>query len=157
MSRAIRESVPLILEGVHCHPDLLHRLPEDTDAIMVHVTLAVMKAKELKSRLRGRGVDVPQRRANRYLNKFNAIWVLQNFLLSEAERCDTQIIPNDDLEAAVYQITGTVSSELSKHFNSSPAEVFTVDVDEYVKKIKDGSRRDLVPHFISTNTDVSSE
>jgi 2-phosphoglycerate kinase len=156
MRRAIQESVPLILEGVHCHPNLLHRLPDDTDAIMVHVTLAVMKSGELKSRLRGRGVEVPHRRAKRYLNKFEAIWLLQSFLLSEAERCDTQIIPNDDLEAAVYQITGTVSSELSRHFSSSPAEVFTNDVEGLRQKHGDSAWQDLVPYLISTNTDVSS-
>jgi 2-phosphoglycerate kinase len=155
MRRAVRESVPLILEGVHSHPDLLHCLPEDTDAIMVHVTLAVMKAGELKSRLRGRGVEVPHRRAKRYLNKFDAIWALQSFLLSEAERCDTQIIPNDDLEAAIYQITGTVSSELSRHFSSGPAEVFSIDVADQDNKLIDCSWRDLVPQFISTNTDVN--
>ena len=33
----------------------------------------------------------------------------------------------------------------------------SIDVDEYFKKFKDGSWRELIPHFISTNTDVSSE
>ncbi len=43
LQRAIEESVPMILEGVHAHPELMARLPEDSDAIMVHVTLAVLK------------------------------------------------------------------------------------------------------------------
>jgi 2-phosphoglycerate kinase len=71
LQRAIEEGVPIIVEGVHAHPDLIERLPSDTDAIVVHATLAVLKPKELKSRLRGRGVEVPQRRAKRYLGKFD--------------------------------------------------------------------------------------
>jgi len=67
LQRAIEESVPIILEGVHAHPDLMDRLPDDTDAIVVHATLAVLKSKELKARLRGRGTEVPQRRAKRYI------------------------------------------------------------------------------------------
>ena len=71
--RAVEESVPIILEGVHAHPEISMNLPEDTDAITVHTTLAVLKSKELKRRLRGRGAEVPQRRAKRYLNTFDSI------------------------------------------------------------------------------------
>ena len=91
VNRAVEESVPIILEGVHAHPELSVNLPEDTDAITVHTTLAVLKSKELKRRLRGRGAEVPQRRARRYLNTFDSIWSLQTFLLSESDRCD---VPN---------------------------------------------------------------
>ena len=116
----IEESVPIILEGVHAHPDLIERLPADTDAIVVHATLAVLKTKELKSRLRGRGAEVPQRRAKRYLNKFDSVWSLQSFLLSEADRCDVPIITNHDKEKAVLQIILQVIDELSRHFEGSP-------------------------------------
>jgi len=91
---------------------------------MIHVTLAVLKSKVLKSRLRGRGVEVPQRRAKRYLNKFDSIWSLQSFLLSEADRCDVPIITNHDKEKAVLQIIQQVNYELSKQFSGSAREVF---------------------------------
>jgi 2-phosphoglycerate kinase len=77
LQRAVEESVPVILEGVHAHPDLLRRVPQGTDAITAHVTLAVLRPKELKARLRGRGVEVPQRRAKRYLDTFDSIWTSQ--------------------------------------------------------------------------------
>ena len=124
MQRAIKESVPLILEGVHSHPDLLYRLSGQNDALLVHVTLAVMNYPDLQARLRGRGVEVPQRRSRRYLKKFDSIWRLQSFLVSEAERCDTPVIPNDDREAAIFQVIGTINSELSRHFSGRPADVF---------------------------------
>jgi 2-phosphoglycerate kinase len=130
LQRAIEEGVPIIVEGVHAHPDLIERLPADTDAIVVHATLAVLKPKELKSRLRGRGVEVPQRRANRYLSKFDSIWSLQSFLLSEADRCDVPIITNHDREKAILQIILQVIDELSRHFEGTPRDVFGSVVDD---------------------------
>jgi 2-phosphoglycerate kinase len=124
LQRAVEESVPIILEGVHAHPDLLQLAPEQSQAIMAHVTLAVLRPKELKARLRGRGDQVPQRRAKRYLNKFEAIWTLQSFLLSEADRCDVPIITNQDKDRSVTQIVQYVNQELAKHFKRPAVEVF---------------------------------
>lgn len=99
-------------------------LPEDTDAITVHTTLAVLKSKELKRRLRGRGAEVPQRRAKRYLNTFDSIWSLQTFLLSESDRCDVPIITNTDKEKTIHQVVLQVNYELSRHFTGTPRDVF---------------------------------
>ncbi len=145
LHRAIEESVPVILEGVHAHPDLVERLPVGTDAIVVHSTLAVLKPKELKARLRGRGAEVPQRRAKRYLNKFESVWSLQSFLLSEADRCDVPIITNHDKDKAVLQIILQVGYELSRHFNGSPGDVFGAVVDSVQERVEHESWQQLVP------------
>jgi 2-phosphoglycerate kinase len=144
LQRAFEESVPVILEGVHAHPELLERLPDDPKPIAVHTTLAVLKAKELKSRLKGRGKEVPARRAKRYLNKFDAIWSLQSFLLSEADRYDAAIITNHDKEKAVQQVILQVIVELSKHFDSSPREVFGAVVDRVGGEAEDDSWQQAV-------------
>lgn len=122
--RAFEESVPIILEGVHAHPTLMERIQTDSGGIKVHVTLAVLKSKTLKSRLRGRGLEVPQRRARRYLDKFGAVWRLQSFLLSEADRHDVPIITNNDIEKAALQVILHVNQELARHFTGSPEQVF---------------------------------
>jgi len=147
LQRAIEESVPIILEGVHAHPDLIGRLPEDTDAIVVHSTLAVLKSKELKSRLHGRGAEVPQRRAKRYLNKFDSVWSLQSFLLSEADRCNVPIITNHDKEKAVMQIILQVGQELSRHFDGSPRDVFGSVVDTVQDRVDHEPWSQLVPEL----------
>jgi 2-phosphoglycerate kinase len=131
MQRAIEEQEPLILEGVHAHPELVNQLPEDSDAVVVHVTLAVLKKKDLKNRLRGRGVEVPQRQAERYLNGLGSIWSLQSYLLSEADRCDTAIITNRDREKCILQIIRQVNYELSRTFRAGPQEVFGDVVKEW--------------------------
>lgn len=145
LHRAIEESVPLILEGVHAHPDLMSRLPEGTDAIQAHVTLAVLKPKELKSRLRGRGSQVPQRRAKRYLNRFDSVWSLQSHLLSEADRCNTPIITNNDKEKAVVQVILQAVEELARHFNGSPEEIFGPGFEEARKQAEQLPWNQLVP------------
>jgi 2-phosphoglycerate kinase len=145
LQRAVEENVSLILEGVHVHPDLLSRVPRNSNAISLHVTLAVLKSKELKSRLRGRGVEVPQRRAKRYLNKFDSIWNLQSFLLSEADRCDVAIITNDDKEIAVQQLIQHVNYELTKHFDGSPEVVFGGVVDDLSERVEHVAWHELIP------------
>jgi len=130
LQRAVEESVPVILEGVHVHPGLLERAPDDSDVIKVHVMLAVLKSKKLKSRLRGRGIEVPQRRAERYLNSLDAIWSLQSYLLSEADRYDVPIVTTEDREKSLLQIIQQVNSELARHFTGTAAQVFGQTVDE---------------------------
>ncbi len=145
LQRAVEECVPIILEGVHVHPDLLSRAPKNSDVITVHVTLAVLKSKELKSRLRGRGVEVPQRRAKRYLHSFDSIWSLQSYLLSEADRCDVPIITNEDKEKSILQIIQQVNTELARHFTGTAEQIF----GDIVTKVNEGpgisSWRRMVP------------
>lgn len=122
--RALQERLSLILEGVHVHPSLLETLPQDTDAIVVPVMLGVLSPAALERRIRGRGKRVPGRRAKRYLKHFDAIWRLQSFLLSEADRAGVPIVSNDDIETAVQGVLGIVLTELSRHFEGRPEEVF---------------------------------
>ena len=126
LERAIRERVPLILEGVHVQPSFLRQLPKDPDAIVICIMLAVLSPKELKRRLRGRSTNVPQRRAKRYLSEFDAIWEIQSYLLSEADHFDVPIISNDKKRKTIQQIMATVDQVLSYQFHGSPQEVFGV-------------------------------
>ncbi len=152
LHRAIRENSPMILEGVHAYPELVHRLPQKSDAIVVHVTLAVLAKQELRSRLRGRGIDEPLRQGRRYLNKFDSIWRLQSFLVSEAERNDTPVIPNDDKEAAIFQIIGVVNAELARHFSGTPQDVFGAVVKRSQRKGRHRGWKSLVPELLKHMT-----
>jgi len=124
IARALRERVSLILEGVHIHPSMVERIPQDSDAVIAPIMLALLKRSDLKERIRGRGTKVPQRRSERYLEHFDEIWRLQSFLLSEADRTKTPIIVNGDRDTVVREIMRTVIDTLSKDFASTPAEVF---------------------------------
>jgi 2-phosphoglycerate kinase len=114
--RALQERVSIILEGVHVHPAWLSRIPEETDAIVVPVMLAVLSRKQLKKRLKGRGRHAPDRRAERYLANFETIWQLQSFLLSEADGAGVPIIFNEDQDATVQHAMTAVLRVLAKRF-----------------------------------------
>lgn len=143
LQRAVEEGVPIIMEGVHVHPALLERVPADSDAIKVYVMLAVLKSKKIKTRLKGRGVDVPRRKSERYLDNLESIWSLQSFLLSEADRFNVPIITSEDREKAILQITRQVNLELDRHFKGSVEEVFGPVVKRLQRQAKTKPWQDL--------------
>jgi 2-phosphoglycerate kinase len=124
VERTLRERVWLILEGVHIHPSILEKIPQDTDAVIAPIMLAVLKRRDLKDRIRGRGTKVPQRRSKRYLEHFDAIWRLQSYLLSEADRARIPIIVNGDRDKVVREIMRTVIDSLARDCTARPADVF---------------------------------
>jgi len=126
IQRALRERVSLILEGVHVHPSLAERIPEDqrSDAIVVSAVIAVLNQKQLKKRLRGRGIHAPLREAEHQLSNFDAIWMLQDFLLSEAERYKVQVIANEEKDQAISMVLHTIIDTLSATFEGTPRTVF---------------------------------
>ncbi|MEN8129560.1 MAG: hypothetical protein ABFS45_05065 [Pseudomonadota bacterium] len=130
IQRAIRERVSMILEGVHVHPLLLDRIPEGSDAIVVPILLATLKPDQLRARIRGRGNKVPQRRSERYLDNFDAIWRLQSYLLSEADKAKITIIPNEDKEKVIQEVMRTTIGYISREFSPDPNEVFKCDLED---------------------------
>ena len=122
--RALKERVSLILEGVHIQPAFLERIPNNADVVVVPVMLAILKPAQLGRLIQVRGKRVPDRRSGRYLEHFDAIWNLQTFLLSEADRAGIPIVANDNEEKAIGQIMALVIEALSKGFSATPREVF---------------------------------
>lgn len=123
--RALAERVSLILEGVHVEPALQARLRDASEALVVPLMLAVLKPKQLRGRISGRGRDAPQRRAERYLQNFDAIWRLQGHLLDEAERFGIPIVVNDQRDRAVQEAMGLVVDALAQGFEGTPRSVFS--------------------------------
>jgi 2-phosphoglycerate kinase len=126
LRRALSERVSLILEGVHVQPEIAEMIPADSDAVVVPMTLAVLKPKTLRKRLRGRGKIATARRAERYLEHFDEIWTLQSQLLSEADRHGVPIIPNTAKEEVVQHVITLIINALEKDFDATPEDVFGV-------------------------------
>ncbi|MDJ0973427.1 MAG: hypothetical protein QNJ98_03140 [Planctomycetota bacterium] len=123
LGRALKEGLSMVLEGIHVHPSLLSEVEDYADAVVVPVILGVLKPKELKRRIRGRGSTIPARRAKRYLDSFDDIWTLQTFLLAEADRTGVPIVANDDIEQTVRDVILAILRVLSKQFDTSPEAV----------------------------------
>ncbi len=113
--RAINERVSLILEGVHIRPSLLQHLPE-SDAVVVPVMLGIEKKNDLVKRIKGRGKQARQRRAERYMENLDALWRIQEMLFREAEAVGVPVIHNADKEITVQQIIGIVMEAVRKEY-----------------------------------------
>ena len=124
VNRALRERVSLILEGVHVQPAFMEKIPKNTDAVVVPIMLAVLKPEKLRNRIRGRGRDVPERRAERYISHFDSVWKLQSYLLSEADRLGVPIIANDDKEKVMREIMRIIIATVATEFEKTPRDVF---------------------------------
>jgi len=122
--RAEREQISLILEGVHVYPTLQQRLMQQTNAIVIPFLLAVLKRKQLREHLKGRGQHSKLRRADRYLEQFDAIWELQSFLLAEADRHQLSIIPNVERPETIRLVMETITEYLAREFKGKPKTVF---------------------------------
>ena len=122
--RALHERVSVIVEGVHFHPTIIKKIIEPGDALVVPVMLAVLKRKALQSRIKGRSTNVPQRRADRYLEHFESIWQLQTFLLSESDAAAVPIISNTDKDDVFREIMLYTLDRLAKNFDKTPEQVF---------------------------------
>jgi 2-phosphoglycerate kinase len=123
VQRAVRERVSLVLEGVHMDATVMKRLRAE-DVIVVPIMLAVIKQDLLHNRIRGRGGLVPHRRAERYLNHFDAIWQLQSYLLSEADKEQIAIVVNEDKESTVNEILRVIADTLSAQLKPTLKRVF---------------------------------
>jgi 2-phosphoglycerate kinase len=121
--RAETERVSLILEGIHVYPGIQEHLEPTADAIIVPIVLAVLKKKQLKKQLKGRGHQVTTRRAERYLDHFDDIWHLQTLLLNEADRHDIPIIPNVKPEETIQLVMDTIVDRLSSEFEGEISNV----------------------------------
>ncbi len=129
IQRALREQVSIILEGVHLHPSLLQRIRAKDSATVVMVMLALLDPEQLRNRLAGRELEVPQREASEHLSQFDKIWRLQSFLLSEADREGIPILENDDTEKVTNAVMATLIDTLARDFNQTPDQVFTAHWD----------------------------
>ena len=124
VQRAVRESVSMVLEGVHIDATTVNRLRESDSIIVVPIMLAILKQEVWRKRIRGRGQAANQRRAQRYLKSFDTIWQLQSHLLSEADGEDISIVVNDDRESTIAQVLRIIGDTLSAVLEPTVKKVF---------------------------------
>jgi 2-phosphoglycerate kinase len=113
LARAQRESVSVLVEGVHIWPGLLrNQVTLGREDVMVELILTVADQKQLVRRFRQRGREAPGRRGKRYLDNIDTIWAQQSMLIQEAKNQAVPIVQNKDQEAATVDIMGLVSAAI---------------------------------------------
>ncbi len=124
IKRSFSEQTSLVLEGVHISHSLMAKLPDDAEAIVIPVMLAVLNPNQLRERFSVRGDQAEDRRADRYLESFDAIWRLQSLLLSDADRWQIPIILNNHKEQVIRDVMKMIIDHLLVGFTATPRDVF---------------------------------
>ena len=120
IARALKERHDIIVDGVHVMPMELDLARASEVAVVVPVMLAVTTQQQLANQLTWRSREQPDRGSSRYLEKLDAIWELQSFLLNLADNAHVPIIANWTIEATVMEITLEVNQRISERHPPDP-------------------------------------
>jgi 2-phosphoglycerate kinase len=116
LRRALVERQNLILEGIHVLPGRLRLGRASKQALVVPMTLAKVGRKKLRRQLEFRAEREPGRAAERYLALFDEICAIQTFLLDEADRENTLILANDDIDETVAEAMEMITALVKERF-----------------------------------------
>jgi 2-phosphoglycerate kinase len=106
VQRAVSEGTPIVLEGVHLLPEIpAPGLLEE--AVCARVLLAARDEHAHRAHFQMRGAQTP-RASDRYLEAFDRIRVLQDYLIERAEREGVPIIDEAGIETALARVTEIV-------------------------------------------------
>lgn len=103
LRRAARENSSMVIEGTHLRPPFRRYVPPEVDGIVAGIVLAVPEEEVHRRRFPARAVSQPLRRADDYLDSFQAVRWIHDDLLAAGEEEDSLVIANDALEASVDQ------------------------------------------------------
>lgn len=120
IARALKERQDMIIDGVHVLPMELNLVKAHEEAVVVSVMLAVTTRQRLANQLSWRSREQPDRHASRYLEKLDAIWEVQSYLLNQAEKANIPIIANWNIEDTVHEVLLEVNRRISEHFPPDP-------------------------------------
>lgn len=120
IARALKERHDIIIDGVHVLPMELDLARAREAAVVVSVMLAVPTRQRLTDQLSWRSREQPDRGSDRYLDKLDAIWELQSFLLNLADQAQIPVIVNWTIEDTVRKVLLEVNRRISERYPPAP-------------------------------------
>jgi 2-phosphoglycerate kinase len=120
IARALKERHEIIIDGVHVLPMELDLATTRETAVVVPIMLAVTTRQQLANQLSWRSREQPDRGSTRYLEKLDAIWELQSFLLGLSEKEQIPIIANWTVGDTVRQVLLEVNRQISERYPPDP-------------------------------------
>jgi 2-phosphoglycerate kinase len=119
LDRAAEENTSILIEGVNVLPGLLDLERYRRTAHVICLVVSTLDVETYRSRFTTRQRKARERDANKYLEHFEVILHLQNYILSEAEQLGIPIIDNVGFDAAVLSVTRSVISNLNRSLPAS--------------------------------------
>ena len=109
VERAIAENMSIVVEGVHLLPPIVPFADLEDKAFQIPIMLATPDVDIHRSRFLARG-RVSNRRGDRYLENFQAIRWIQDFLLEQAEAEEVPL-----LDTSFGDVTGRALRRITAH------------------------------------------
>ncbi len=115
LERARKESINMIIDGVHIVPGYYEL--EWKDAILFHFVLYVEDLEQHKAHFYARALG-SQRSADRYVQSMDRIRRIQDFILERAKAYGIPIIENSNLEETTERILEIITDRLKEELES---------------------------------------
>jgi 2-phosphoglycerate kinase len=113
MDRALEEGWSMVLEGVHLVPGMLPSAIED--ALFVQCVLAVEDEDTHRARFHVRDLGSEGKRAqDRYLERFDEIRAIQEFIVQRAQEHDVAVVENSDPERSIVEVMELVFASVGE-------------------------------------------
>jgi 2-phosphoglycerate kinase len=106
VQRAVSEGTPIVLEGVHLLPEIPDPLLR-RQAVSARVLLTARDEQAHRAHFHARGSSTP-RRPDRYLQAFDRIRTIQDYLIERAERDGIPIIDEAGIDPVLARVTEVV-------------------------------------------------
>ena len=116
--RSVEENISLMIDGVHLVPGLIDYEVYSDRAYIVPMIITTLNRAKYRERFLRREGDARHRRADRYLNNFDAILEIQDYIIEMAERYRIPIVENVDFETTVLAILSLITSNLKEKFKN---------------------------------------
>jgi len=114
IERAVREGVSTVIDGVHLVPGCLKIGQFDRSAIVSWIMCKVSDEASHRARFSSREAGAKNRLARRYLENFDSIRRIQNYVLSLAEKNGIRTVENDNFDKAVKEAIAVVSDDVMR-------------------------------------------
>ena len=119
IDRALEEGWSMVLEGVHLVPGMLPASLER--AVLVQCVLSIEDAESHSQHFWVRDVASDGvRRLDKYLEGFDDIRAIQEFIVSRARESSVAVIENDNIESAVADVMELVFAEVERVQGDGP-------------------------------------
>lgn len=114
IERAVREGVSMVIDGVHLVPGCVEIGKFGRSAIVSWIMCKVSDEATHRARFSSREAGAGNRLAQRYLENFDAIRKIQDYVISLAEKNGITTVENDDFDKAVVEAMAVVSEDVMR-------------------------------------------
>jgi 2-phosphoglycerate kinase len=114
LDRAIEEGTSMLVEGVNLLPGIVDLKRYESRAHLIFLVTATLDIDAYRDRFASREAAVRGRTAERYLEYFDEMWAIQEYILTEADHFGLPIIDNVHLDEAVISVIRSVIATLKK-------------------------------------------